>query len=156
MNDESKLVEATESDSKETMKEIFNKWGKYESLRKDAAIIKYFMERMDQKIRQKTIVEHFKYAMSPKTCREHLYRLCKKEILKKDENFSGTYIFSSKPEHYGACSIVDDMSKLISAIVGRDIYDLAVSQLKNKYIDEIKSLRKQLEECNKELQDYTH
>lgn len=150
------MEKTVESDSKNVIKEIFNKWGTYQSLQKDVAIVQYFMERVDQKIRQKTVVEHFKYMMTPKTCREHLYRLCKKSILKEDEDFAGTYVFPSRPIRGSDYSLVDDMNKLIQAIVGKDIYDMAISPLENKYVDEIKSLRKQLQECRKreELRSY--
>ncbi len=42
------------------IKDIFNKWGTYQSLQKDVALVRYFMERPDQKVRQKTVIKHFK------------------------------------------------------------------------------------------------
>jgi len=145
------MEKTTGSNNEETIREIFNKWGTYQSLQKDLAIIRFFMNNPDTKIRQKKVIECFRNEMSPKTCREHLYRLCKRGILHEDEEFKGTYTFSSKPIPGEYQVLIQNMKDLIKAIVGHRIYELAISELKDKYKAVIKDLDHQLEECREEL-----
>lgn len=102
-------------------KEIFNKWGTFQSLQKDAQLVKYFLARPETDVRQKTIIEHFKGEMSAKTVREHLKKLVKKGILDENPLYRGTYVFV--PSNYRRMGV--DMDKLVRAIVGEDIYELA-------------------------------
>jgi DNA-binding IclR family transcriptional regulator len=99
---------------------IFNRWGTYQSLQKGLDIVKFFMEKPEEKIRQKTIIQHFEGKMSAKTVREHLYRLVEKRILDEDV-FKGTYIFF--PNRYRDLGV--DMDRLLRAIAGKEIYDMA-------------------------------
>ncbi len=99
---------------------IFNRWGTYQSLQKDLDIVKFFMERPEEKIRQKTIIQHFEGKMSAKTVREHLYRLAEKQILKWNV-FKETYIFF--PKRYRDLGM--DMDILLRAITWKEVYDLA-------------------------------
>ncbi len=103
------------------IKDSFNKYGSYQSLQKDVAIIRYFMERPEEKVRQKTVIKHFKNGMSPKTVREHLYKLVKKEILFGDPEYKGTYIFNFDSFQ----DFLVDMDKLFKAIFGEDLYIIA-------------------------------
>lgn len=70
--------------------------------------------------------------MSPKTIREHLYRLVEKGILDENPMYRGTYVFV--PHYYRKMGI--DMDRLVQAIVGKDIYDIAVSVWKEKHLPE--------------------
>lgn len=128
-------------DPEEVFKYIFNTYGTYQSLQKDVAIVKYFQDKSHEKIRQKEIIEYFKGKMTPKTVREHLYRLVKKEILKEDLSFKGTYTFYP----YGFRDMAVDMDGLVKAIVGEDIYNTATSIWKEKY-----RLRRKYEESRYE------
>lgn len=51
------------SQEKEDIQSTFNKWGTFLSLKKDIDIIKFFMEKPNQEIRQKTVIEQFKHSM---------------------------------------------------------------------------------------------
>lgn len=103
------------------IKDIFNKYGTYQSLQKDVAIIRYFVERPEIKVRQKTVIKHFENKMSPKTVREHLYKLVNKGILIEDPEYKGTYIFSFS--NFKGFAV--DMDKLFKAIFGEDLYKIA-------------------------------
>lgn len=144
---------------------IFNKWGTYRSLQKDAEIVKYFIKRPEQDIRQKTIIEKFKGKMAPITVRKHLYNLVEKGILEENPQYPGTYAFV--PYHYRRMGI--DMDRLVKTIVGQDIYDIAVTIWKEKHLpkepgtsnhrdsieDEIEREAKQIEtELNEYVKDY--
>ena len=111
------------------IKDIFNKWGTYQSLQKDVALVRYFMKRPGEKIRQKTVIKHFENEMVPKTVRAHLYKLVKKGILIEDPEYKGTYIFSDS----GFKDFAVDMDKLFKAIFGEDLYDIAVQIWKEKH-----------------------
>jgi len=111
------------------IRDIFNKWGTYQSLQKDVALVRYFMGRPDTKVRQKTVIKHFKNVMSPKTVREHLYKLVKKEILYEDLEYKGTYIFSFS--NFKGFAV--DMEKLFKAIFGEDLYKIAFQIWKKKH-----------------------
>jgi len=142
-------------DVKENFKDIFNKWGTYQSLQKDVDIVRYFMERVDQKIRQKTVIENFKGAMTPKTCRDHLYKLVNKNVLHEDQSFKGTYFLPSKSKSgsniYYDHEIILDVNNVIKLILGKSIYDLAFSKLISDHEKEIKVLKKDLENCRNQL-----
>ena len=112
----------------EDIKDIFNKWGTYQSLQKDVAIVKYFMERPRESIRQKTVIEYFKNYMDKTTVREHLYKLVRKDILSEPE-FKGTYSFNY-PRYHSDMAI--DMDRVAEIILGEDLYKMAVDQYKQK------------------------
>ena len=102
------------------IKEIFNKWGTYQSLQKDIAIIKFFMEKPDQEIRQKTIIDRFRY-MDKTTVRLHLYKLVKKGIL-EEPHFKGSYQLNSLQ------GIATDVDRIARLILGENLYEMAVDQ----------------------------
>jgi len=139
----------------EVFKETFNKWGTYESLKKDCIIVKYFLHNLDRKIRQKTIIEQFS-SMHPKTVRQHLYRLVEKKIIYEDENYKGTYYMPSKINLsiHNINNFIDNMNKLIKALIGKEIYNLAISNLKKDYEKRIADLKKQIYEYQEELRRY--
>jgi|GEM_PF-4130742 len=142
-------------DNKENIKEMFNKWGTYQSLQKDALIVRYFLDKVDQRIRQKTIIENFKGDMDPMTCRKHLYKLVNKNVLQEDQSFKGTYFLPSKsksdPNNYLDHEIVLDVNNIIKLIMGKSIYDLAFSKLISDYEKRIKDLKEDLENCRNQL-----
>ncbi len=113
----------------EVIKDSSNKYGGYHSLEKDVAIVRYFMVRPEIKVRQKTVIKHFENKMSPKTVREHLYKLVKKGILIEDPEYKGTYIFSFS----GYIGFAVDMDKLFKAIFGEDLYKIAVQIWEKKH-----------------------
>lgn len=126
LEEKSKIV-----DDKLTIQEIFNRWGTFQSLQKDMAIIRYFMDRTNETIRQKTICEYFKSIMSVKTCREHLYKLVDKKILLESYEFKGSYIFRDS----GFSNISFNALSLIEKLMGPDILGFAEQQWERNYID---------------------
>jgi len=107
----------------EDIKEIFNKWGTYQSLQKDIAIVQFFMDRPDEKIRQLTVIKAFKHVMDHTTCRLHLYGLVKKGVLVEPE-FKGTYVFHP----HGFDEMAVDMDRIANLILGKNLYEMAVDQ----------------------------
>jgi len=119
-------------DNTELFKEIFNKWGTYQSLEKDAMIVDYFLKQLnksDKFIRQKTLVNHFKDDMSPKTCRVHIYRLLDKMILFEHPDFRGAYQID--PEY--AKALWNTCDQLIGAVMSSEICNLARNRWKPSY-----------------------
>ena len=64
----------------DVLKYTFNKYGTYQSLKKDAELLFFFIHRPDEEIRQKNIIIYFS-SWSPKTVRRHLKRLVEKKII---------------------------------------------------------------------------
>ena len=108
---------------------VFSRYGTFKSLQKDAEIMRFFFERPMEKIRQKTVIERFKDVMTPKTVREHLYRLVEKGLLEEVPDFKGTYMFFPM----GFREFAVDMDRLVRELVGRDIYDCAVAIYEDKH-----------------------
>jgi FtsZ-binding cell division protein ZapB len=118
-----------ELQKQEDIKTIFNRWGTYQSLQKDVALIRFFMDRSDTDVRQKKVIEWFRNSMDKTTVRKHLYGLVKKKIL-QEPDFKGTYRFNS--------SIFDmsrDMDRLAQLILGYELFEMAVDQHNKKLED---------------------
>ena len=113
----------------EDIKTIFNKWGTYQSLQKDVALIRFFMSRPDTDVRQKTVIEWFRNSMDKTTARKHLYGLVEKEIL-QEPDFKGTYRFNSSYHDMSR-----DMDRLAELILGDGLFELAV-QHRNKKLED--------------------
>ena len=99
----------------------YNKYGTYKSLLKDIKIMKYFMNHLNQEIRQKTILQYFS-KWSKKTVIRHLKKLIKQNLLKDSQNFNGTYIY--KPEYIKDTQ--EDMEILARTILGDEIFELSI------------------------------
>jgi len=118
-----------ELQNQEDIKTIFNKWGTYQSLKKDVSIISFFMSRPDTDVRQKTIIEIFKERMDKTTVRKHLYGLVGKGIL-RESDFKGTYRYNS----YN-CDMSRDMDQLAQLILGNELFKLAMEHHNKKLED---------------------
>lgn len=121
--------ETIESDE-ETFKQIFNTWGSYTSLKKDVALMEYFLKNPEKIIRQKTIIDHFKNEMAAETCRKHLYKLVEKELIEESKEFRGSYFCRHSDEEdslYYFCDV------LIERIIGPRIYEMAKRRWKKLY-----------------------
>ena len=114
----------------EDIREIFNKWGTYQSLQKDIAIVKLFMEKPDQEIRQKTIIDRFR-RMDKTTVRLHLYKLVRKGILKEPQ-FKGSYQLNTNDDTDGLQGIAPDVDRIAGLILGENLYEMAVDQHRQK------------------------
>ncbi|MCK5260866.1 MAG: hypothetical protein KAJ44_01655 [Thermoplasmatales archaeon] len=134
-NDKKSLQASNKKLSKSTgehedIKDIFNRWGTYQSLQKDIAIIKLFMEKPNQEIRQKTIIERFMY-MDKTTVRLHLYKLVRKGILKEPQ-FKGSYQLNTDNDDDSLQGIATDVDRIARLILGEKLYEMAVSQHQQK------------------------
>ena len=118
-----------ELQKEEDIKTTFNKWGTYVSLQKDATIIRFFMNRPDTDVRQKTVIKHFKNIMAVPTLRKHLYGLVEKRILSEPE-FKGTYRFN-----FSSSGMPHDMDRLAQLILGQDLFEMAVDHHNKKLED---------------------
>ena len=127
-----------EDDKNDVFKYTFNKYGTYQSLKKDVELLSFFIYKPNEEIRQKNIIIHFS-SWSPKTVRRHLKRLVEKKIITESSDFRGTYIF--RPGYHR--SITVDMDSLASVILGDKLYMLT------KSCWEIKE-----EECEHDEQEY--
>lgn len=130
----------------EIIKYTFNKYGTYESLMKDVKLVEYFMVRIDDEVRQKTIIEYFS-SWSPKTVRRHLKRLVEKNIIKESQDFKGTYIFHSGYDH----DMKVDIDNIARVILGDELYEQAKSCKKLK---EEKSKREEEFEYERNMRSY--
>ena len=108
---------------------VFSRYGTYQSLQKDAEIMRFFLENQRERIRQKTVIDRFKGLMTPKTVREHLYRLVEKGLLEEVPDFKGTYMFFPM----GFREFAVDMDRLVRVLVGQEIYDCALVMYKEKH-----------------------
>lgn len=118
-----------ELQGQEDIKDTFNKWGTYQSLQKDVAIIRFFTSRPNTDVRQKTIIEIFKERMDKTTVRKHLYGLVKKGIL-QETKFKGTYRYNS----YN-CDMSRDMDMLAKLILGYELFEMAMKHHNKKLED---------------------
>ena len=113
----------------EDIKTIFNRWGTYQSLQKDVALVRFFMSRPNTDVRQKTIIEIFKERMDKTTVRKHLYGLVEKGILQEPE-FKGTYRFN-----FYKCDMSHDMDRLAQSILGYELFEMAMEHHNKKLED---------------------
>ena len=113
----------------EDIKTIFNRWGTYQSLQKDVALIRFFMDRSDTDVRQKKVIECFRNSMDKTTVRKHLYGLVKKKIL-QEPDFKGTYRFNSS-----SFDMSRDMDRLAQLILGYELFEMAVEHHNKKLED---------------------
>ena len=113
----------------EDIKTIFNKWGTYQSLQKDVALIRFFMDRSDTDVRQKKVIEWFRNSMDKTTVRKHLYGLVKKKIL-QEPDFKGTYRFNSS-----SFDMSRDMDRLAQLILGYELFEMAMENHNKKLED---------------------
>ena len=121
--------------TKNIIKKIYDKYGTYNSLKKDIKILKYFMNHPNEKIRQKTLIQHFN-KWSDKTVIRHLKKLLKNNLIRESDNFKGTYYF--KPEYLK--DTIYDMEILARYLLGDEIFELAILC----YIKKEKKLEKEM------------
>lgn len=97
------------------------------SVRKDVAIIKYFVNQREKDInqlRQRSVIDHFKDTMSKGCVISHLHKLLSDGILVNDSMFPGTYTLN-------ASAYIDYGEQLIESclrLLGEDIKDLITSK----------------------------
>jgi len=113
----------------EDIKTIFNRWGTYQSLQKDVALIRFFMSRPNTDVRQKKVIECFRNSMDKTTVRKHLYGLVKKGIL-QEPDFKGTYRFNSS-----SFDMSRDMDRLAQLILGYELFEMAMENHNKKLED---------------------
>lgn len=106
----------------DVFKYTFNKYGTYQSLKKDAELLYFFIYKPDEEIRQKNIIIYFS-KWSPKTVRRHLKRLVEKKVITESSDFCGTHIFH--PGYHRGMAV--DMDSLARVILGDELYMLAKS-----------------------------
>ena len=96
---------------------ICDKFGTYQSLRKDAEIVMFFLNNKDNKRRYCELIDNFTDKRWGKsTVETHLHNLIKRRILEKT-NLPGEYILSS--------DVSTDMDMLVHYLIGDSIYKLA-------------------------------
>jgi len=111
---------------REDIKTFFSKWGTFLSLKKDIQIIQFFLSMPGQDIRQKTVINTFT-SWDKSTVRNHLYRLLQKGIL-KETGFRGSYRLNKT----AYIDMAKDVDEIASIILGRDLYEMALSQHEQK------------------------
>ena len=104
------------------IKGVIGKFGTYKSLSKDIEILEFIMKNPIEKIRQKTLIQHFN-KWSDKTVIRHLKKLVKNNLFIESDEFKGTYYLN--PECIKDTKF--DMELIARYILGDKIFELSIS-----------------------------